>query len=107
MSVPAWRCYACHAGYIENEDMEDSGELTCQELVELVTDYLEGTLEPSERRRFEDHIFNCEGCAAYLDQMRRTIRVAGEITEESMPRPVRDKLLAIFRDWNRSRGSTA
>jgi anti-sigma factor RsiW len=84
--------------------MEVSGGLTCRELVELVTDYLEGTLEPSERRRFEDHIAMCEGCAAYLDQMRRTIDVVGAITEQSIPGPARDELLAIFRDWNRSRG---
>jgi predicted anti-sigma-YlaC factor YlaD len=85
--------------------MENSRELTCKELVELVTGYLEGTLEPSERYRFEEHLLICEGCATYLDQMRRTIEVIGALTEESMPAPARAPLLGVFRDWNRKRGT--
>jgi predicted anti-sigma-YlaC factor YlaD len=106
MPAQVWRCYACRAGTSRMKDMEDSAGLTCKELVELVTDYLEGTLEPWERRRFEEHLLICEGCAAYLDQMRRTIEVVGAITEESMPPHARDKLLATFRDWNRRRDPT-
>ena len=49
--------------------------MTCKELVELVTDYLEGVLGRGERRRFEAHLAACEGCAAYFEQIRRTIRL--------------------------------
>ena len=74
-------------------------ELTCKELVELVTDYLEGSLPRSERRRFERHIAKCDGCTAYLDQMRQVIRVLGELTEDSLTAEAGGELLHAFRDW--------
>ncbi len=61
-----------------------SNELTCKELVELVTDYLEGVLPPAERRRFEEHLAGCQGCWNYLQQMRATIRLTGQLTEEAI-----------------------
>lgn len=73
--------------------------MTCQELVELVTDYLEDVLPQHERARFEAHLAECEGCTNYLEQMRQTIQLAGRITEESVPAGARDELLAIFRTW--------
>ncbi|MFN2490856.1 MAG: anti-sigma factor [Actinomycetota bacterium] len=76
------------------------GELTCRELVELVTDYLEGTLSSEERMRFEEHLLICEGCSAYVDQMRRTIEVVGSLQEDSIPPEVRDRLLEAFVAWN-------
>jgi predicted anti-sigma-YlaC factor YlaD len=76
-------------------------ELTCKELVELVTDYLEGALTPAERARFDAHLAGCRGCRAYLDQMRRTIRMLGTLTEESVPTEARERLLRTFRDWKR------
>jgi anti-sigma factor RsiW len=79
--------------------MEPSSELTCQELVELVTDYLEDALSPADRLRFEDHLGICPGCATYLDQMRITIQAAGHIKEESLDPVVRDQLLDLFRNW--------
>lgn len=78
-----------------------SEDLTCKELVELVTEYLEGGLAPGERDRFEQHLVLCDGCAWYLEQMRTTIRLAGSLTEESIPGEAEERLLAIFRDWNR------
>ena len=54
-------------------------ELACRELVELVTEYLEGRLSPTERLRFEAHLVGCSGCRAYLDQMRATLRVLGNL----------------------------
>ena len=76
--------------------------LTCQELVELVTSYLEGTLAPGERARFETHLAGCRGCEAYLAQVRKTIRVTGTtLTAETIPDGVRDQLLAAFRAWKR------
>ena len=59
-------------------------ELSCQELVELVTDYLEGALPAELHQRFEAHIAHCSGCQAYLAQMRATIRATGELSVESV-----------------------
>jgi len=73
--------------------------LSCRELVELVTDYLEGALSRRDRKRFDAHIGGCDGCRAYLAQMRATIRVTGRLTEEQIPAPARDKLLEVFREW--------
>lgn len=73
--------------------------LTCQELVELVTEYLEGTLSPAERARFEEHLAVCPGCQIYLDQMRQTIRTVGKLTEESISSEAKQDLLQLFRDW--------
>jgi anti-sigma factor RsiW len=75
-------------------------ELTCQELVELVTDYLEDALEPAERARFEAHIATCAGCAAYLAQMRTTLELVGA-TAALEARPEVSALLERFRDWKR------
>ena len=75
-------------------------ELTCQELVELVTDYLEGTLPEGERARFDEHLAECPGCDAYVEQMRTTVRLAGA-TERLQERPEMDALLAAFRDFHR------
>ena len=80
--------------------MEQSDDLTCAELVELVTDYLEKALPSHERRRFEDHLTDCPGCAAYLEQMQTTISAAGRLREEGLDPRVRDELLAAFRGWN-------
>lgn len=78
-----------------------SAELTCRELVELVTDYLEGSMEPIERRRFEEHLVFCTGCSTYLAQMRQTIGVVGRLTEDDVAEPAREELLEVFRDWKR------
>ena len=74
--------------------------IPCQEMVELVTDYLEGALSWRERRRFERHIAGCDGCRAYLEQMRQTLRVLGRLDEETISPEARDALLHAFRDWN-------
>jgi predicted anti-sigma-YlaC factor YlaD len=79
--------------------MDSAGELTCRELVELVTDYLEGSLAPEERMRFEEHLLICEGCSAYLDQMRRTIELVGALDEDAIEPGMRDRLLESFRAW--------
>jgi anti-sigma factor RsiW len=81
--------------------MQISEDLTCKELVELVTDYLEGALPAEERDRFEQHIVSCGGCETYLAQMRRTIALTGALTEESLSPDARDGLLAAFRGWKR------
>jgi anti-sigma factor RsiW len=73
--------------------------MACQELVELVTDYLEGRLSPADRERFDAHIAGCDACTAYLDQMRMTLAALGRIPEESISAPAREELLVAFREW--------
>ena len=75
-------------------------ELSCQELVELVTDYLEGAMPPELRKRFDRHIGKCTGCRTYLEQMRETIRVTGALTPESLAPEAERALLDAFRDWH-------
>jgi predicted anti-sigma-YlaC factor YlaD len=77
----------------------DAHDLTCQELVELVTDYLEGALSASDRRRFEEHLEGCPYCRIYLDQMRQTVRTLGRLPEEVIPPQALDALLDHFRKW--------
>lgn len=77
--------------------------ITCRELVELVTDHLEGRLPESERERFEDHLALCPGCQAYVEQMRATLRALGRIPEGSLSPAARDELLHAFRDWRATR----
>lgn len=79
----------------------DGITLSCQQLVELVTDYFEGALSPAERARFEAHLGVCSGCRGYLDQLQRTMRLLGTLTEENIPGDARDHLLRVFRDWKR------
>jgi anti-sigma factor RsiW len=74
-------------------------ELTCREMVELVTDYLEDRLDPTERERFEAHLTLCEGCQAYVDQMRQTIAALGRLAEEDLSPAAREDLLTAFRTW--------
>ena len=76
--------------------------LSCQEVVELVTDYLERALPPDEVALFEQHINFCDGCDVYLDQMRATVATVGRVTEEDVPPETRDKLLAAFREYKRA-----
>jgi anti-sigma factor RsiW len=78
-----------------------SHELACEELVEIVTEYLERAMPEPERRRFEDHLADCEGCTTYLDQMRRTLGALGALTPESIAPEARETLLVAFRDWKR------
>ena len=73
--------------------------LTCQELVELVTDYIEGAMPAVERARFELHLARCTGCRNYLDQMQRTIQILGRLTEGDIAPAVRGDLLDLFRGW--------
>ena len=74
-------------------------ELSCRELVRLITDYLEGTLSVRDRRRFDRHLRGCDGCTTYVEQMRQTIRLCGTLTEQDISPAARAELLAVFRDW--------
>ena len=74
-------------------------EITCHQLVELVTEYLEGALESSERARLEQHLARCRPCRRYLDQMRLTIQTVGQLREESVTPAAQAELLKVFRAW--------
>jgi anti-sigma factor RsiW len=76
-------------------------ELTCKELVEVVTDYLEGEMPAEQRLLFEEHIAWCDWCQTYVDQMRETVRLTGTLLEEDVEPEARDALLEVFRDWKR------
>ena len=76
-----------------------AAEISCRELVELVTGYIEGHLDPEERARFEAHLDECSGCRTYLEQMRVTIRAFGRLPEESLAPEIREALLVAFREW--------
>jgi anti-sigma factor RsiW len=74
-------------------------QLSCQELVELVTDYLEGALSAEQRARFDAHLEPCDGCTAYLEQMRVTITLVGRLTPEDVSPEAEAALLGVFRSW--------
>ena len=83
--------------------MDVSDDLTCHELVELVTDYLEDALTPVERARLDAHLDVCPGCREYLAQIRQTISVMGVLPADSIDPQMRDRLLDVFREWRRDR----
>lgn len=74
----------------------------CRGVVELVTDYLEGSLEPDLRARFEAHLVDCDGCAIYLEQMRATIEAAGSVNLERVPPSTLDGLITVYRAVRRA-----
>jgi anti-sigma factor RsiW len=76
--------------------------VTCIELVELVTEYLEGSMPAEQRARFEEHVSRCDGCTTYLEQFRMTIRLTGMLSEEQVAPEARETLLGVFRDWRES-----
>lgn len=73
--------------------------MNCNELVELVTAYLDGSLDLPTRARFDMHLLECDGCGSYLQQFRATIDTVGKIGGEQLDPGFRTKLLAAFRDW--------
>ncbi len=77
------------------------GDLHCNEVVEIVTDYLEGALPSTEARRVEEHLETCPGCTDYVAQMRMLEGSLGGLREESLPAEMRERLLASFRDFRK------
>jgi anti-sigma factor RsiW len=78
--------------------MADGTAIGCQEVVEVITDYLEGKLPPEDVAIFEAHLALCDGCQWYLDQMRITIATVGRIEDEEVPAELRETVLAAFRN---------
>jgi anti-sigma factor RsiW len=77
-------------------------EMACQELVEVITDYLEGTLPELDRRRFEIHLATCPSCQEYVEQMRALVGLSGKLTARSLEPATVDSLLIAFRRWKDS-----
>lgn len=82
--------------------MSVNDDIACREMVELMSDYLEGALRDDERRRFEAHLAGCDGCDRALDQLRQTIRVTGMLLPEQVPAEDRERLLGVYRAWRAS-----
>ena len=79
--------------------MSGSTGMSCKELVEDITSYLEGTMPDRERQSFDEHLELCPGCRVYIDQMRATIKTVGALREETLSPETRESLLATFRGW--------
>jgi anti-sigma factor RsiW len=78
--------------------MADGTAISCREVVEVITDYLEDELSPEDVAILEAHLALCDGCRWYLDQMRMTIAAVGRIEDDVVPAELRDTVLAAFRD---------
>jgi anti-sigma factor RsiW len=84
----------------ERPELAQLEDAECREVVEVVTAYLENTLPPGQRDLVEQHLLGCDGCDAYVDQMRRTIEVVGRVECDQLPRQVQEALLTAFRAWS-------
>lgn len=76
--------------------------MTCRQVVELMTDYLEGALSPADRLRFEEHIAGCDGCRAYLAQLSTTRKVLRKLADEPIHPDLQAELLKTFQNWKSS-----
>jgi anti-sigma factor RsiW len=76
-----------------------TGPMDCNELVELVTAYLDGALDPDTRARFDEHLLNCDGCENYLQQFRETVRTVGKISDDELDPAFRNRLLDAFKNF--------
>jgi anti-sigma factor RsiW len=74
-------------------------DLVCQQAIELITDYLEGSLSRRQRRRLESHLRACPNCSAYLEQIRITITLTGAIEPEDLSPGAVDELTELYRRW--------
>jgi anti-sigma factor RsiW len=78
-------------------------DFPCDRFVEVVTDYLDGAMPPAERKQLERHLQICDGCARYLEQIRKTIEMSGRLTVadvEALDDHARESLMAAFRDFH-------
>lgn len=75
------------------------GPMDCRELVELVTAYLDGSLDPDTRERFDMHLLECDGCENYLQQFRATVNTLGAIREDDVEPALRARLMEAFKEW--------
>lgn len=82
-------------------EVHHAQELRCQELIELITDYLDATMIPADQMCFEQHLARCEGCSHYLAEIRKTIKVGGALGKEWITPAAKAQLLSVFRNWKR------
>ena len=85
---------------------EPADDLTCKELVEVITDYFDGAMGDVDRARFERHVAECSGCTAVVSQFRTTIEVAGRLTEEAVASDQREAMRDVFRRWREDGASS-
>jgi anti-sigma factor RsiW len=76
-----------------------TGPMDCNELVELVTAYLDGSLDLETRARFDTHLLECDGCENYLQQFRETVRTVGKIRDDELDPAFRNRLLEAFKNF--------
>lgn len=81
--------------------MSSTRSLTCQELTEVLTDYLEGVMSAEDRARFEAHLAICDGCSTYVEQMRQVIATVHELRPDDVEATAPADLLEAFRAWKR------
>jgi len=77
---------------------EHANTITCRQLVELASDYLEQALTNEDAELFEQHLAYCEGCGHYVDEVRRTIEIGGRLREDEVPAETMERLLTAFRE---------
>ena len=83
--------------------MSSVPEMSCKDLVELVTEYIEGVLPSADRLRFDAHLVECDGCQVYLDQMQQVVRTLGHLPEEPLSQSAKQELLQAFRTWRQDK----
>jgi hypothetical protein len=82
--------------------VRDPGEVTCKEIVELVRDYLARDMSPEDTVRFEQHLHACTWCMTYLEQLRATVKLTGQLREETVASETKTALVDAFRRWRRT-----
>ena len=78
-----------------------AGNMSCQEMTELITEFLDGSMPWFQRIRFQMHVGLCRGCRHYLGQMKLTIKTLGQLPPDPMPPEIRDEMLRRFRNWKK------
>lgn len=81
------------------EPQDRASGYTCREVVELVTEYLDGAMRPEDRTTLELHLNFCDGCATFLEQIRTSAALAGSVTPDQIPDDVAEALRTAFREW--------
>jgi hypothetical protein len=100
MLVPSTPRATCCRAVATGGRRSDVADLTCEDLVELVTDYLDGELDEDVAAKFEQHLAICPGCRTYVDQMAQTASLLGEIPADTLSREMQTSLLDAFRGFH-------
>ena len=81
------------------------GNFTCQQIAELITDYLEGSLTLTQRVRFQMHVGLCLACRNYLSQMKYTVATLRQLPSDPIPPQIKEELLRRFQTWKKEKSS--